>query len=497
MSLSPRLDLRATQNLVMTPQLQQAIRLLQMSNQELSDWVAQEAESNPLLELVEPDAEPAPADRVQETPAIPASPGAEDSLPSSAAPDEETTPHETRQDADAEDPWALDEGSLSEGYGLATRSGGDEDDEPLAFEGVAAGPSLREHILTQIHIDFTDPVERMIAAALVEFLDDAGYLPADLTLARAQLGASDDMFDRVIARLQTLDPPGIFARSLAECLALQLRERNRLDPAMQTLLANLDLVAKRDNAALMRRCGVDAADLADMLRELRALDPKPAATFAADVAAPIVPDLFLRRGADGGWRVDLNEATLPRALANARYYAEVQKIVQTKADRDYLGERWQQASWLARALDQRAQTILRVAAEIVRQQDAFFVHGVQRLKPLVLRDIAAATELHESTVSRVTQNKYIATPRGLFELKYFFTSAVGGIAGEGTVSATTVRERIRALIAAEAPGAILSDDRLAEILKAEGIEVARRTVAKYRESLRIPSSAQRRREKRV
>ncbi|HUY67996.1 MAG TPA: RNA polymerase factor sigma-54 [Alphaproteobacteria bacterium] len=491
MSLSQRLDLRQTQALVMTPQLQQAIKLLQMSSQELGSFIAEEIEKNPLLE------------RAGDGPAPESTPENENAgerfviAPSASAPAAVASSLAAPAVADArgaenqEDPWT--------GYGATEQYGRggsfDEDDFNKARE-VAEGPSLREYLLEQIHVDFADPSERLIAAALVELLDEAGYLPSDLELARAQLGATPEQFESVIVRLQQCDPPGIFARSLKECLAIQLREKNRLDPAMAALLDHLDLLAKHERARLMRLCGVDAEDLAGMIAEIRECDPKPATVFTADVAPPIVPDVMLRPQPGAGWLVELNNGNLPRVLANEHYYAEVQASVRSKSDKDYLSERWQQANWLVKALHQRATTILKVAAEIVRQQDKFFVHGVQHLKPLILRDIAEAVEMHESTVSRVTQHKYIATPRGLFELKYFFTTALARADGGAAVSSESVRERIKALVENEAAGAVLSDDRITEILRKDGIDIARRTVAKYREALRIPSSAQRRREKR-
>ena len=348
----------------------------------------------------------------------------------------------------------------------------------------------------QIQIDIQEPADRMIAAALVEMLDEAGYLPADLDLVRTQLGATPQHFEDVIQQLQKFDPPGIFARSLQECLEIQLREKDRFDPAMEKLVQHLDLIAKRERSQLMKLCGVDAEDLAGMIKEIRELNPKPAMAFTSDVAPPIVPDVILRPQPGGGWHVELNSDNLPRVLANEKYYTRVQASARSKADRDYLSERWQQANWLVKALHQRATTILKVSAEIVRQQDTFFIHGVQHLKPLILRDIAAAVEMHESTVSRVTQHKYITTPRGLFELKYFFTTALTRTDGGDTVSSEAVRDRIRTLIDEEKPEAVLSDDRITDILCRQGIDIARRTVAKYREAMRIPSSAQRRRDKR-
>jgi RNA polymerase sigma-54 factor len=295
--------------------------------------------------------------------------------------------------------------------------------------------------------------------------------------------------------LQEFDPPGVFARDLAECLALQLRDRNRLDPAMQALLDHIELLAKRDFAALRRICGVDDEDLADMVAEIRRLTPKPGLAFGSAPVQPVVPDVFVRPGPDGGWLVELNSDTLPKVLLNKTYYEKVSSSARSAADKSYLAECHQSGTWLVRALDQRARTILKVTTEIVRQQDGFFVHGVRRLRPLNLRTIADAIGMHESTVSRVTANKFLATPRGVFELKYFFTSAIAAADGGDAHSAEAVRHSIRQLIDAEASDGILSDDTIVERLREAGVEIARRTVAKYREAMRIPSSVQRRRDK--
>lgn len=491
MTLTQRLDLKQSQTLVMTPQLQQAIKLLQMSNQELGEFVAQEIEQNPLLE------------RAEDTGENPSEPGVlAEHIPlekeNNAAATAETDPAPLYADdpqtpSESEDLWTTEAFEESFGPSLNGHKGSFEGDEFQIAQNLAEGPSLRAHLFGQVQVDFLDPADRLIAAALIELLDESGYLPSDLELVRTQLGATPEHFEAVIAQLQRLDPPGIFARSLQECLSVQLREKNRLDPAMQILLKHLDLVARRERAGLMRLCGVDAEDLSGMLEELRQLNPKPALAYTADVAPPIVPDVILRAQPGSGWSVELNNDNLPRVLANEKYYARVQAGVRNKSDREYLSERWQQANWLVKALHQRATTILKVAAEIVRQQDNFFVHGVRHLKPLILRDIAGAVEMHESTVSRVTQHKFIATPRGVFELKYFFTTALACTGSSETVSSQAVRERIRELIENESAGEILSDDRITEILRTEGIHIARRTVAKYREAMRIASSAHRRR----
>jgi RNA polymerase sigma-54 factor len=311
-----------------------------------------------------------------------------------------------------------------------------------------------------------------------------------------KLGAPVAEVEKVLAELQTFDPPGVCARDLAECLAIQLRERDRLDPAMKTLTANLDLLAKRDFAQLRKLCNVDEEDFTDMVAELRRLNPKPGLVFGGGVVQPIVPDVFVRPAADGSWNVELNSDTLPRVLVNQVYYSRVSKGPISEKEKEFLTECMQTATWLTRSLDQRARTILKVATEIVRQQDAFLVQGVQHLRPLNLRIVADAIQMHESTVSRVTANKYMATPRGIYELKYFFSSSIASSEGGEAHSSEAVRDRIKRLIDEESADDILSDDTIVTKLKDQGIDIARRTVAKYREALRIPSSVQRRREKR-
>ncbi|MDD3371735.1 MAG: RNA polymerase factor sigma-54, partial [Alphaproteobacteria bacterium] len=392
------------------------------------------------------------------------------------------------------DSWSFD--NFSESSFHSSKNPFNDGDDYSAAQNIPDKPDLRSHLLEQVNVDFPGAADRIIAVALIDQLDDAGYLPANLDAFKEQLGVSQDHLDSIIGRLQRFDPCGIFARSLHECLALQLCEKNRLDPAMGLMLQNLDLLAKRENAALMRACNVGPEDLADMIAEIRQLNPKPATAFSSEFAPPIVPDVFLRPHPGNIWHIELNTETLPRVLANERYYAQIQASTSQKTDKEYIADHWQQANWLIKAMHQRATTILKVASEIVRQQDAFFAKGVHHLKPLILKDIAEAVEMHESTVSRVTQHKYIATPRGIFELKYFFTTALPRSDGGDDMSSEAVRARIRHLIENEKPTAILSDDLLSMTLRGEGIDIARRTVAKYREAMRIPTSAQRRRMKR-
>jgi RNA polymerase sigma-54 factor len=482
---SQRLALRQTQALVMTPQLQQAIKMLQLSNLELADLVAAEIERNPLLERNEGGALEQPEER--------------DGAASSAAALEEAGPP-----SDAAEYWRAGsaeegDGSIDFGGSFSARGRGsrsfDADDLPSPEQNATRPRTLREHLLEQIGPDFSDPGDRLIALHLLDLLDEAGYLRGAIEEVATRLGCDDGRVAAVLARLQQLDPPGVFARSLEECLALQLRDRNRLDPAMQSLLDNLPLLASRSIAALLRACGVDAEDLSLMVAEIRSLDPRPGHAFDPPLAQPVVPDLLMRGGPAGAWLIEINAETLPRVLVNRQYYVRVSRAARHDAEREYLAEQLHAANWLVKALHQRAVTILKVAAEIVRQQDAFFRHGVRALRPLVLRDIAEAIGLHESTVSRVTTNKYIATPRGLYELKYFFSSSIAGAEGGEAHSAEAVRFHIKSLIDAEPAEEPLSDERIVEILGREGIDIARRTVAKYREAMRIASSLQRRREK--
>ena len=515
MALSQRLDLRQTQTLIMTPQLQQAIKLLQLSNVELAEYVEDQIERNPLLEREDNDgvnADVADGEQQDRSPVEPAQDvtGTDalarvDHLPAEADAPLDTDFENVWTNSSATDPCEAGanppsvESEPSAMESLASwGTGGKADfsDGAPGLENTApTSISLRDHVFQQINLDFARPSDRLIARRLFELVDEAGYLVGDVNEAAEALGCPTARVDAVLTRLQRFDPPGLFARSLAECLALQLADRNRLDPAMQALLDNLDLLARRDLAALTAVCGVDREDLSDMIAEIRALDPKPALAFSHEPAQPVTPDILMRPGRDGGWVVELNSETLPKVLVNHRYYTEVSAAAPDKAARDYLAECFADANWLVKSLHQRATTILKVGTELVRQQQAFFAHGVQKLKPLILRDIAEAIGMHESTVSRVTSNKFIATPRGVFELKYFFTAAIAGADGREAHSAEAVRFRIKALIDDEPADKILSDDQIVEILRTDGIDIARRTVAKYREALRIPSSVQRRREK--
>ncbi len=504
MALSTKLEMRQGQQLVMTPQLQQAIRLLQLSNIELMQYVETELERNPLLE---PD-ESAEGGGVRSDPEAPEFSKTEEAA---AAPADENWLDLAKPVADPEatfdtdyenvypDAAAADQGGDQGASGWASlrQRGNGSDDEVNLEAFVANEVSLRQHLGEQLPLVLKDPAERLIGQYLVDMVDEAGYLPGDLSALPEKLGAPDALLDSVLASLQTLDPPGVFARSLAECLALQLKEQNRYDPVIGSFLDNLHLLAAHNLPALKKAVGVEMDEIMEIVAEIKRLNPKPGLKYGSVQMQPVVPDVLVRAAPDGSWIIELNSETLPRVLVNRTYLTRVSKTAASTADRNYLLECLQNATWLVKSLDQRARTILRVAEEIVRQQDGFFTHGVQYLRPLNLKTVADAITMHESTVSRVTSNKYIATPRGIFELKYFFTSAIASAEDGESHSSEAVRHRIKQMIDAEQAATVLSDDKIVEKLKTDGIEIARRTVAKYREAMRIPSSVQRRRDKRM
>ncbi|MQA66708.1 MAG: RNA polymerase factor sigma-54 [Alphaproteobacteria bacterium] len=515
MVLSQRLVQKQTTQLVMTPQLQQAIKLLQMSNLELSTFIEAEIEENPLLEREDPEGgfdretDAAPAGDAEIDSGRDADDGAADGLDAPTEPMDSAElataelppdPKDAPLDTDYENDWTNDdragEDDTRGAQQFADWGGGTGDGLHLE-DRLRGETTLRDHLEFQINVQIATPAERMIALALTDQLDESGYFRGTVAEIAERLGVHADAVEAVLSKCQTFDPAGVYARNLAECLAIQLRDRDRFDPAMATLVGHLDLLAQRHVAQIKRLCMVDDADLAEMVAEIRALDPKPGLSFDSTVVQTVVPDILARARGGDGWHIELNADTLPRVLVNQAYFAEVRASARSKAEKDYLNERMASANWLVRALHQRATTILKVASEIVRTQGAFLSRGVQYLKPLTLRDVADVIGMHESTVSRVTSSKFMATPRGVFELKYFFTTAIASTAGGGSHSAESVRYRIREMIARETGRTVLSDDKIVGLLSREGVDIARRTVAKYRESMRIPSSAQRRREKAI
>ena len=493
MALSPRLEFRQAQSLTLTPQLMQSIRLLQLSHLELQDFVDTELLRNPLLERDDKtdadESEPLEraddiavdedtvdrADRIQDAASI--ADGYDTAI-------ENVFPDQTAQD------------QLNPQSRLDRNGASESGDIPDIDQFVAALPRLSDHLQGQANMILRTLPDRLIARHLIDGLNEAGYLNLDLVALAEQLGAELADIEAVLEALQGCDPVGVFARTVPECLALQLAERDRLDPMMLALLDNIAMLAEHNMAGLMRAIGCDREDLMDMLAEIRQLDPRPGLAFETGPIEAVVPDVFIRRGNNGAWQIELNAETLPKVLVNRVYYATVTKKARDPGEKAFLSDCLATANWLTKSLDQRAQTILKVAAEIVRQQDGFLTHGVAHLRPMTLKMVAETIGMHESTVSRVTANKYMATPRGLYELKYFFTTAIASSDGGDEHSAEAVRHRIRQLIEAEQLTSVLSDDTIAALLKKEqGIDLARRTVAKYREAMNIASSVMRRRQK--
>jgi RNA polymerase sigma-54 factor len=492
------LELRQGQSLVITPQLQQAIKLLQLSNLELEAYVEGELERNPLLQRderdAEPDAEPSPAettsdfetDQVSDAAAAADLDVRHDDLYEGASPGDRATGDAGPSDGQ--------EAGGSVDWSRAGRGGSFDSEDGDARERHVREITLAEFLHEQLTVAGLTDAERAVASVLIDAVDEGGYLRADLEEIAARLGCDMALVESVLKVLHGFEPTGVCARDVAECLRLQLEERNRFDPAMAALLANLDLLARRDMAGLKKACGVDDEDLREMIAELKGLTPRPGAAFGGEPTQAVVPDVYVREGLGGLWHVELNAETLPRLLVDQRYHARVSAVARSDQEKTFVSDCLANANWLVKSLDQRAKTILKVSSEIIRQQDGFLAFGVEHLRPLNLKTVADAIGMHESTVSRVTSNKYLATPRGVFELKFFFTSAINATGGGESHSAEAVRHKIRQLIESErAEVDVHSDDAIVEILKEAGVDIARRTVAKYREAMRIPSSVERKR----
>jgi RNA polymerase sigma-54 factor len=518
MGISAKLEMRQGQSLVMTPQLLQAIKLLQLSHLDLQNFVDAELERNPLLERADGDDGPDIGERERgqdefsEGPSGQADGSTDDGgqgewLGTELATGRETLERDLGTRLDNVFPDELPQAARHERTaedmlpvmgGGAVSSGGSasfDDDLPGLEETLAVEQDLHTVLVEQLDVATTDPAERLLGRQLIDAINEAGYFADDLADMAERLGVALARLEALLALIQTFEPSGIGARDVAECLTIQLKDRNRFDPAMAALVANLPLLAKRDLAQLRRICGVDDEDLTEMIAEIRQLDPKPGRGFGSSAVQSITPDVIIRAAPDGSWLIDLNPDTLPRVLVNQTYHARVSKAARSDMEKAFIADCLQTANWLTRSLEQRARTILKVASEIVRQQDAFFAYGVEHLRPLNLKTVADAIAMHESTVSRVTSNKYLISPRGLFEMKYFFTASIASTGYGEAHSAEAVRHRIKAMIDGEAAREVLSDDAIVVKLREQGIDIARRTVAKYREALGIGSSMERRREK--
>jgi RNA polymerase sigma-54 factor len=511
MALNARLNLRQTQSLKMTPQLLQSIKLLQFTQLELEQFIESQIESNPLLKQTSREDEGyadrdagfgSNQDRTSnernsdwDNSELEVSAAAiSDKLDSSL---ENIFPDDPGN-GDGAMPDQMKQAGSASGAAPGLPSSRNADDE-YTLENIAQSQlSLREVIDQQTPFIFKTVSDHAIARELTDALDERGYIELDLQAICERLNCEAEDVLAVLERLQTCDPAGVFARDLSECLRLQCERNHRLDPAMNVLLDNLELLAKRDFKALGQICGVDDSDLLDMLGEIKRLDPRPGLRFETSGTQAIVHDVEVSQAPDKSWRIELNSDALPKVIVDRQYFNEVSGSKLKKEEKSFIADCMASATWLERSLDQRAITILKVTTEIVKQQDGFFLHGVSSLKPMTMKMVADAIDMHESTVSRVASNKYMMTPRGLFELRYFFTVAISGTSGGAEdYSSESVRQRIRDLIKEETVQKVLSDDALVDILRAEGIEIARRTVAKYREAMNIASSVQRRREKRA
>ena len=490
MALTPRLDLRQSQSLVMTPQLQQAIKLLTLSNLELETFISDEVEKNPLLDTGELSTESG-EERQDDS----AAQGSDEILSAGPSESEAALDMEGHTDSFTNNSLCDSDGPLDGQLGLnGASSGSGAIGDSADFENMlAAEITLTDHLMDQAGTVLSG-TDLFVAQHIIDQIDECGYLQADLLELAYRLNVGLVDIQRILGVVQTFDPVGIGARNLAECLALQARDADRYDPAMARLIDNLDLLAKGALPQLKRICSVDDEDLMDMISELRNYDPKPGCKIGGGEVQSVVPDVFIAERGDK-WIIEVNSATLPKVLVNRSYYSELKDGAQDKQSKEWLNECLADANWLVKALDQRQRTIVKVATEIVKQQEDFFRKGVAHLRPLTLKNVAEKIEMHESTVSRVTSNKYLSCSRGTFELKYFFTSGIQSSTGGEAASAEAVKSHIKTLIDGEDPKNILSDDKLVALLNDRGFNIARRTVAKYRESLGLGSSAQRRRQK--
>ncbi len=514
MALNSRLDIGQSQSLVMTPQLQQAIKLLQLSNIDLQEFIETEISSNPMLDWEESTLEDS-------------SKSSEDFQESSNDSDSDAS---SKNDLDSVDYLKVDSsGDLnqenldtdytndfdvdfagagseleSNSYDLYSNSNtnassqfsGNSQDN--IFDTIGQKKSLRQHLIEQITLDITEPIERAIAILMLDHLTPEGWFSSSLELLSEQLQVSIEIVDTVLKKLQQMDPIGIFATDLTECLRIQLKHAGKLDDKMSILLNNLDAIAEAKINRLIRKCKTNHEGIHKLISCLRELQPKPAEGFNFEEVDVVIPDVILKPGrTPNSWLIELNGSTIPHVQINQDFYQQLGARKLPKNEQQYFSEHFQNARWLQKSLEQRSSTILKVTHEIVKQQAGFFQFGITHLRPLILRDIADAVELHESTISRVTANKYIATPRGVYELKFFFTSSLSSAGGNSTISAESVRHTIKELINDETSEHILSDDAIVEHLLSQGIDIARRTVAKYREAMKIPSSVQRRKNLRM
>ena len=492
MAVTPRIEIKQSQSLLMTPQLRQAINLLQMSNIELNELVQKELESNPLLEREDEKLSSLNDDKPQTI----------DDYPDDSPPVIEDYSADIDYDNQFDD-YGGDregyEGNSDYSWEDYSSSKGNHDNEDFDYfeKKLKNDKSLYLLLEEQISLNFTSPRNRIIASRVAEFLDESGYFRGDIQNIASKLNLPVEEIRKILEKMKTFEPAGIFAENLADCLTIQLKDIDRFDPMMECLIANLNLLGERKFKELKKICNIDDEDLSSMISDIKALNPKPAAGFEHDLTTYVIPDVFVKTNKHGDYLIELNSMSLPKVLINKEYYSEIKNLGgKHKEAKRYLKEQMSNAGFLVKALHQRATTILKVSEEIVKNQRAFFEQGVEHLKPMLLRDVAEAVEMHESTVSRVTNHKYMHTPRGMFELKYFFSAAASTYTGDDSTSVTSIKHQIKKMIDEETPQKILSDDKIVELMAQKGIKIARRTVNKYREAMGIPTSAERKRQKR-
>lgn len=465
MELRQSVGIFTKQSLAITPEVIQSIRILQYGREELESFLQDQSERNPLIEVVTED-HTSEADIPEPSPRIEAN-------------DRGQAGSRTKFDSD----YTSSRKTPSAGA-------------VFGIEHYCEAPvTMGDYLLQMAGLTFCDQTELIIAGEVIGSLDTDGYFRRDLKEMSARLGCTVPCVEKVLTQIQQFHPAGIAARNLSECLALQLREKDRLDPAMNAMLANLELLAKFEYEKLSKLCGVSVDDIFTMAREIKQLDPRPGRVFDTSPTQVAIPDVYVSCERNGTYRVDLNTSQLPKVLVNQRYYAKIDVKQLGDSDKKYVMDCMSNANWLVRNLEQRAQTILKVASAIVTQQSDFFAKGVDHLRPLNLRDVAAAVGVHESTVCRAIANKYIMTHRGMFEMRYFFATGIASVDGESELSSETVRRKISALIKAETARTVMSDEAIVKSLRGEGVEIARRTIAKYRDLMGIPSSLQRKRRK--
>lgn len=487
MAITPRLEIRQSQSLLMTTQLRQAINLLQMSNVELSELIETELSQNPLLEREEDISEKEIEKKEQS---------------------ETEEPIETIEDYGLDvdyDNEFDDFGSDRESYDnngdyafedySKTRQANISEDFDFFEDKLSHIKSLYDFLKEQIYLAFKKNYDKIIALRLCEFLDDSGYFIGNTKKISSSLNIEEEKTLNILSKLKEFEPSGIFASSLAECLKTQLKDKNLFNEKIEILLNNLDLLANGNFAKIKNICKISTdEELASIIKNIKAQNPKPANKFFTENTQYIIPDILVRTNKNGDYIIELNPASLPRVLINQSYVSEISKLYNKEANK-YIKKQLSSASFLVKALHQRATTILRVSEEIITRQKDFFKQGVKHLRPMLLRDIAEAIEMHESTISRVTTNKFMMTPRGLFELKYFFSSAAGSYSNDDTTSIISIKHKIKDIIDNESKSKILSDDKIVEMLASEEIKIARRTIAKYRDSMNIPSSSIRKKTK--